>query len=233
MEVDAKILEAVALLRQAGRMDLLKEGALALGRPARRASAGVAAVVAACSPPRLSGAGKVRGASWGVGAKGVFGAGKGRFSGRGRGSPRASREVGHGIQHRSWNPARKGKAGPQEATQRTGGRIEGVETLEVSASGKPKKEQAGARQVRAAGSSEFQKSVGGTGAFSTSKGLPVTGWGRRGKAGLITRTGQSVAEFSVEAVDPELEDPRLKVRYCPTLKKWLLRDWYIATCLLS
>ncbi|KAJ1126240.1 hypothetical protein NDU88_004648 [Pleurodeles waltl] len=48
MEMEAKVLEAVALLRQAGRMDLLKEGALA-----RRASAGVAAAVGACSLPRV------------------------------------------------------------------------------------------------------------------------------------------------------------------------------------
>ncbi|KAJ1180203.1 hypothetical protein NDU88_005425 [Pleurodeles waltl] len=55
MEQDPKILEAVALLRQAGRLDLLVEGALAPERPARRASTGVAAAVAACSPPRSSG----------------------------------------------------------------------------------------------------------------------------------------------------------------------------------
>ncbi|KAJ1099458.1 hypothetical protein NDU88_004559 [Pleurodeles waltl] len=55
MEQDPKILEAVALLRQVGRLDLLVEGALAPERPARRASAGVAAAVAACSPPRSSG----------------------------------------------------------------------------------------------------------------------------------------------------------------------------------
>ncbi|KAJ1161002.1 hypothetical protein NDU88_001491 [Pleurodeles waltl] len=43
MESEKKVLEAVALLRQAGRLDLLKEGALAPTRLARRASAGVAA----------------------------------------------------------------------------------------------------------------------------------------------------------------------------------------------
>ncbi|KAJ1129025.1 hypothetical protein NDU88_007396 [Pleurodeles waltl] len=55
MEKDAKVLEALALLKQAGRMDLLREEALVPGRPARRASAGVAAAVAACSPPRPAG----------------------------------------------------------------------------------------------------------------------------------------------------------------------------------
>ncbi|KAJ1156129.1 hypothetical protein NDU88_008853 [Pleurodeles waltl] len=79
MEVEAKVMEAVALLRQVGRMDLLKDGALAPGRPACRASAGVAAAVATCSPPRVAGAFKVREASLGAGAKGGFGADKGRF----------------------------------------------------------------------------------------------------------------------------------------------------------
>ncbi|KAJ1137801.1 hypothetical protein NDU88_004197 [Pleurodeles waltl] len=59
MDVDAKVLEAVALLKQAGRMDLLKEEALVPGRPARRASAGVAAAVAACSPLRAVGGSQV------------------------------------------------------------------------------------------------------------------------------------------------------------------------------
>ncbi|KAJ1089132.1 hypothetical protein NDU88_002283 [Pleurodeles waltl] len=55
MDSDAKVLEAVALLKQAGRMDLLKEEALVPGRPARRASAGVATAVADCSPPHAAG----------------------------------------------------------------------------------------------------------------------------------------------------------------------------------
>ncbi|KAJ1123313.1 hypothetical protein NDU88_001784 [Pleurodeles waltl] len=43
-----KVKAALALLKQAGRMDLVHEEALASGCPARRASAGVAAAVAAC-----------------------------------------------------------------------------------------------------------------------------------------------------------------------------------------
>ncbi|KAJ1131997.1 hypothetical protein NDU88_010327 [Pleurodeles waltl] len=43
MAQDAKVWEALALLQQAGRMDLVREEALAPGHPARRASAGVAA----------------------------------------------------------------------------------------------------------------------------------------------------------------------------------------------
>ncbi|KAJ1169827.1 hypothetical protein NDU88_001715 [Pleurodeles waltl] len=51
MEHNAKVREALALLKQAGRMNLLREEALAPGCPVCRASAGVAAVVAACLPP--------------------------------------------------------------------------------------------------------------------------------------------------------------------------------------
>ncbi|KAJ1175169.1 hypothetical protein NDU88_000460 [Pleurodeles waltl] len=86
METEAKVLEAVVLLRQAGRLDLLKEGALAPTRPARRASAGVAAAVAACSPPRVAAADKVRGASRGAGAKG--GQGEVLWAGTGWGIPK-------------------------------------------------------------------------------------------------------------------------------------------------
>ncbi|KAJ1155055.1 hypothetical protein NDU88_007791 [Pleurodeles waltl] len=49
--MDPKVQEALALLQQAGRLDLLKDEALAPGHPVRRASSGVAAAVAACSPP--------------------------------------------------------------------------------------------------------------------------------------------------------------------------------------
>ncbi|KAJ1213950.1 hypothetical protein NDU88_001579 [Pleurodeles waltl] len=46
------IQQALALLEEAGRLDLLTQGARPHARPARRASAGVVAAVAACSPPR-------------------------------------------------------------------------------------------------------------------------------------------------------------------------------------
>ncbi|KAJ1092149.1 hypothetical protein NDU88_005261 [Pleurodeles waltl] len=91
-------MEAVALLRQAGRMDLLKEGALAPGRPGRRASAGVAAAVAACSPPRLSGTAKVRGASRGRGRRVCFGRARGGF------------QVGSGAGDLRGLPGRRGTA---------------------------------------------------------------------------------------------------------------------------
>ncbi|KAJ1143140.1 hypothetical protein NDU88_009451 [Pleurodeles waltl] len=121
MEPDTKVLEAVALLRQAGRLDLLKEGALAPTRPARRASAGVAAAVAACSPPRGPTGGKVRGPSRGVGAKGGLGAGKGSVRGRVRvgDSPRVSRAPGRAgrrpclLPAANWGVGRRGSASRQ------------------------------------------------------------------------------------------------------------------------
>ncbi|KAJ1083113.1 hypothetical protein NDU88_003273 [Pleurodeles waltl] len=58
--MDPKVQEALALLRQAGRLDLVNVGALAPGRLARHASAGVAAAVAVCSSPRPSDGAQVR-----------------------------------------------------------------------------------------------------------------------------------------------------------------------------
>ncbi|KAJ1209566.1 hypothetical protein NDU88_004940 [Pleurodeles waltl] len=120
MEPDTKVLEAVALLRQAGRLDLLKEGALAPTRPARRASAGAAAAVAACSPPRGPTGGKVRGPARGVGAKGGPGAGKGSVRGRVRvgDSPRVSRAPGRAGRRPRLIPAANWGAGPRGSASR-------------------------------------------------------------------------------------------------------------------
>ncbi|KAJ1190002.1 hypothetical protein NDU88_006742 [Pleurodeles waltl] len=93
--MDPKVEEALALLRQAGRLDLVNFGALAPSRPARRASAGVAAAVAACSPPRHSDGAQVRGLKGkalreaGLGAPREF-RGQALRGGLARGSPRAS-----------------------------------------------------------------------------------------------------------------------------------------------
>ncbi|KAJ1125419.1 hypothetical protein NDU88_003851 [Pleurodeles waltl] len=152
MDVDKNVLEAVALLRQAGRMDLLREEALAPGRPARRASAEVAAAVAACSPPRASGIVKVRSGSRGVVVKGASGAGKGRAGRRERvpASLRVSPEAGPSTR-RSWDSARKGKAGPQSVVRPQGGRVKKAGALEASAVGKGEGlKKAGALHVHAA-----------------------------------------------------------------------------------
>ncbi|KAJ1197247.1 hypothetical protein NDU88_001109 [Pleurodeles waltl] len=46
---ESKLQEALRLLREAGRLDILKEGVEGPSRPPQRASGGVAAAVIACS----------------------------------------------------------------------------------------------------------------------------------------------------------------------------------------
>ncbi|KAJ1129819.1 hypothetical protein NDU88_008184 [Pleurodeles waltl] len=62
--MDSRVLRAMELLKEAGRLDLLAAAAAPRDRPRRRAACGVAAAVAACSPPRerrqVSGAGRGR-----------------------------------------------------------------------------------------------------------------------------------------------------------------------------
>ncbi|KAJ1157286.1 hypothetical protein NDU88_010001 [Pleurodeles waltl] len=83
MEIDGKVAEAVELLKEAGRLDLLREEALITGRPVRKASAGVATAVVACSPPRAATM-QVKGVAQGAAAaQGVSAAGKGRAGRRG------------------------------------------------------------------------------------------------------------------------------------------------------
>ncbi|KAJ1171198.1 hypothetical protein NDU88_003068 [Pleurodeles waltl] len=50
--MDRRVLQAMQLLQEAARLDLLAADAARRARPARRAASGVAAAVAACSPPR-------------------------------------------------------------------------------------------------------------------------------------------------------------------------------------
>ncbi|KAJ1201988.1 hypothetical protein NDU88_005792 [Pleurodeles waltl] len=50
--MDRRVIQAMQLLREAGRLDLLAEPAARRDRPVRRAASEVVAAVAACSPPR-------------------------------------------------------------------------------------------------------------------------------------------------------------------------------------
>ncbi|KAJ1211285.1 hypothetical protein NDU88_006646 [Pleurodeles waltl] len=50
--MDRRVTEALRLLREAGWLDLLADGGGRGARPAREAAKGVAAAIAACSPPR-------------------------------------------------------------------------------------------------------------------------------------------------------------------------------------
>ncbi|KAJ1142520.1 hypothetical protein NDU88_008834 [Pleurodeles waltl] len=52
--MDQRVIRAMELLREAGRLDLIAAPAARRERPVRRAVSGVAAAVAACSPPRGS-----------------------------------------------------------------------------------------------------------------------------------------------------------------------------------
>ncbi|KAJ1186421.1 hypothetical protein NDU88_003202 [Pleurodeles waltl] len=119
--VEKKVQQALALLREAGRLDLLAPEALAPGRPVRRASAGVAAAVAACSPPRAAYGGKVgavRGRGLREAGPGAGRAGRGRVVGGGttREAPRASLEACLGRRAR----ASVGKARRSPAVRRYG-----------------------------------------------------------------------------------------------------------------
>ncbi|KAJ1106187.1 hypothetical protein NDU88_003590 [Pleurodeles waltl] len=132
---DPKVLEAVALLRQAGRLDLLREGALEPGRPARRSSAGVAAAVTACSPPRL--VEKVRGVGTGARARGGTKAGRVRAM-RPAVRPAAagdSSEAGPGWVQPGGSQARRCKAKPQEFRRPQGSRMGLTGALGKSAAG--------------------------------------------------------------------------------------------------
>ncbi|KAJ1142159.1 hypothetical protein NDU88_008486 [Pleurodeles waltl] len=152
MESEAKVREALALLRQAGRLDLLKEGALAPTRPARRASAGVAAMVAACSPPRVAARGKVRCASRGVVARGGPGAGPRRVYGRVRvgESSGVPQKPSRAERRQSGASVPKGRAGPRVEAGKQAleqGQIGALEAS-VTMKGKGKGKAAGARQQR-------------------------------------------------------------------------------------
>ncbi|KAJ1210407.1 hypothetical protein NDU88_005771 [Pleurodeles waltl] len=114
--MDLKVQQALALLWEAGRLDLVAPEALAQGRPVRRASAGVGAAVVACSPPCAAGSGKVsagRGRAGREAGPGAGMAGRGRvgFGGAVREAPRASLEAGLGQRARaSGNTAQRSTA---------------------------------------------------------------------------------------------------------------------------
>ncbi|KAJ1104446.1 hypothetical protein NDU88_001858 [Pleurodeles waltl] len=71
--MDPRVRQVMQLLKEAGRLDLLVEAGARRKRPARQGASGVAAAVAACSPPRGSGsrrATQVRGLGVGKGRAG-------------------------------------------------------------------------------------------------------------------------------------------------------------------
>ncbi|KAJ1190208.1 hypothetical protein NDU88_006946 [Pleurodeles waltl] len=76
--MDPRVRQALRLLEEAGRLDLLAEDGARRERPVRQAASGVAAAVAACSPPRGRGCRsrrvpQVRGSGAGRGQTGTAG----------------------------------------------------------------------------------------------------------------------------------------------------------------
>ncbi|KAJ1153498.1 hypothetical protein NDU88_006257 [Pleurodeles waltl] len=132
---DPKVLEAVALLRQAGRSDLLREGALEPGRPARRASAGGGGGGRCLLPSAHGGEGerrRIRG-----GARGGTKAGRGRAA-RPVVRPAAAREAseaGPGGAQPGGSQALGGKGKPQVVRRHQGNRMSLTSALGNSADG--------------------------------------------------------------------------------------------------
>ncbi|KAJ1186843.1 hypothetical protein NDU88_003623 [Pleurodeles waltl] len=97
---DTMVQEAFRLLREAGRLDLVKSGVGGPSRPTPRASSGVAAAVLACSESRGAASRTM-----------VSGRGGGRARARGEGRRNASRVSGARRMAVGDSPAGKGAAG--------------------------------------------------------------------------------------------------------------------------
>ncbi|KAJ1194013.1 hypothetical protein NDU88_003308 [Pleurodeles waltl] len=115
METDPKVLQALALLREAGRLDLVAPEALSPGRLVRRAAAGVAAAVAACSPPRSTSSGKVslsKGRAWREAGPATGRAGRGRGMRGSKASEPARGSLGEHQKRRARAGESKARRGP-------------------------------------------------------------------------------------------------------------------------
>ncbi|KAJ1199006.1 hypothetical protein NDU88_002844 [Pleurodeles waltl] len=118
---DARVQEAFRLLREAGRLDLVKSRVGGPSRPTRRASSGVAPAVLACSESRGAASRHM-----------VSGRGGGRARARGEGRRNASRVPGARRVVARVSPAAKGAAGrtrpseegaPEAAAEKPRGRV--------------------------------------------------------------------------------------------------------------
>ncbi|KAJ1218394.1 hypothetical protein NDU88_005974 [Pleurodeles waltl] len=145
--MDARVLRAMELLKEAGRLDLLAAPAASRDRPVRRAASGVAAAVAACSPPRerkqVSGAGRGRGGRL---SPSFVGGSEGRMKGQPRplGARRPQRTTTSGGKGGRPTPAglrqlrqpgrlrsgRAGAGGRQREEKAAGGRGPGMQSAE-------------------------------------------------------------------------------------------------------
>ncbi|KAJ1171797.1 hypothetical protein NDU88_003655 [Pleurodeles waltl] len=97
---DSRVQEALRLLREAGRLDLIQGELGAPSRPPRRASGGVAAAVLACSEPRGAASRQL-----------VRGRGGGRLRARGEGRRAGARSFGDRRVVARDSPKRRNAAG--------------------------------------------------------------------------------------------------------------------------
>ncbi|KAJ1177988.1 hypothetical protein NDU88_003238 [Pleurodeles waltl] len=170
MAEESKVQVALALLRQAGRMDLVREEAFAPGRPARRTSAGVAAAVMACLPLRAGHGVQVRGVGRGAG-----GPESGVAVGQGEGGPGSGRRAlgCRGL------PLGRGALGLRVgAVERPA--ASGEARLPVARVGKRRIEAPGAAFKQQQGKASISGLTGLEGPVSKGHGGGHRSWGKRG-----------------------------------------------------
>ncbi|KAJ1137356.1 hypothetical protein NDU88_003767 [Pleurodeles waltl] len=186
--MDARVVRAMELLKEAGRLDLLADPAAPRGRPIRRAASGVAATVAACSPPRerrqVSGAGRGRSGrlapvSQGRVAAGVKGQPRPLGARRPRGATSGGARGGAGSLVGIRQREQRGQ--PRVGRAHVGSGLVGEKALEGSGAGE-QSERRGAGTRRPAGLAAAAESEGeGQGGFGVgtgSGGGDQMAWGR-------------------------------------------------------
>ncbi|KAJ1189509.1 hypothetical protein NDU88_006254 [Pleurodeles waltl] len=182
--MENKVQQALALLREAGRLDLLVPEALLPGRQVRRASGGVAAAVAACSSPREAlpkKVGAVKGRGWREAGPRVGRAGRGRVvAGPVREAPRASLEACRG--QRAGASASRARRSP--AVRRYGARPGAIHKC-FKNKGDEQPRHYGGRRVGPVASSF----PGGDGGAEGARLHPAAGGGEGGR-GMATESGE-------------------------------------------
>ncbi|KAJ1108308.1 hypothetical protein NDU88_005684 [Pleurodeles waltl] len=194
----------------AGRPNGSTEGrALELGRPAHRVSVGVAAAVAACSPPRAAGVVKYHPTEL-----------------------ETSSEGPHSVVRPQGSRIKKAGALEASAAGKSGG-LRKAGALQARAAGALQARAAGALQARAAGAGQRRQArgpKGGPGAIPKRKGLKVAGRGLRNEGGAplaeVSRaqaSGGGCGEGDQRKTDErESErDPRVPIfKKWPTMLQW-------------
>ncbi|KAJ1169335.1 hypothetical protein NDU88_001228 [Pleurodeles waltl] len=223
--MDQKMQEALALLRQAGRLDLVKEEALAPGRPACRASAGVAAAVAVCSPPRPAGGAQVggsKGKAFSGAGPGSSGAVRGRAGrgGQAPGSPRVSPREGRRQGLRAGGKVARRSPVVRRCVPRHSARKKaGAEAARGRRAGRVKDARAAAGRARADHSGQMGQGVGaGDQVFKGSRAMAVGG-------SQATQPGGGEGSHLEATGIKEQRDPTVPVsKKWPTMLVWSSSD---------